>query len=167
MNRFATFVIGIAFFGTSTAAFAQSASGSKLCVSIMQGSGGNTSPITSRDTLHKALEKQKNLKGTTEILNASTPEELSAEAKQKSCAFLLMTNLAEDHTESAYGPGVLMSTTIPTFFVTVDYKLEKISDGSEVSSGSAKAQDTGSQQNAVNISMNKIASKVGGALKGK
>lgn len=159
--------MAVAFFGISTAAFAQDSAGGKLCVSIMQGSGGNTSPTVSRDALVKALEKQKNLKGTTAPLNASVAEELSAEAKQKGCAYLVITNLAEDHTESAYGPGVLMSTTIPTFFVTVDYKLVKASDGSNLSSGSVKAQDTGSQQNAVNISMNKMASKIGGALKGK
>lgn len=167
MNRFAICAIALVLFGISAAAFAQDASGGKLCVSIMQGSGGNTSPTVSRDALVKALEKQKNLKGTTQPLNAPAPEELSAESKQKGCGYLVMTNLAEDHTESAYGPGVLMSTTIPTFFVTVAYKVVKASDGSDVSSGSVKAQDTGSQQNAVNISMNKMAGKIGAALKGK
>jgi hypothetical protein len=167
MNRFAMCAILVTSLAIAVSAFSQDAGSGKLCVSGMQGAGGNTSATLSRDALIKFLEKQKNLKGTTEPLTASTPDEAAAEAKQKGCGYALTTALTEDHMESAYGPGVLMSTSIPTFFVTVGYKLVKVSDGSEVSSGSAKAQDTGSQQHAVDFTMNKIAGKVSGALKGK
>jgi len=163
MNRLAICVAVLMFLGGSYL-FAQS-SASKVCVSGMQGASGSTSATASRDALLKALEKQKNLKGTTQALDASIHDEALTEAKKKGCLYLLTSNLAEDHTESAYGSGVLMSTTIPTFFVTVTYQLQKVNDGSELSSGSTKAQDTGSQQHAVDYSMNKIASKVGGFLK--
>jgi hypothetical protein len=157
----------VVFLVLSISAFSQESPSGKLCVSGMQGASGNTSATVSRDALMKFLEKQKNLKGTTQPLTASTAEEAAPEAKQKGCGYVLTTALTEDHVESAYGPGVLMSTSIPTFFVTVDYKLVKVSDGSDVSSGSAKAQDTSSQQQAVAFTMNKIAGKVSGALKGK
>jgi hypothetical protein len=167
MNRFAMCTLTVAFLAIAVSAFCQDDASGKLCVSGMQGAGGSTSSTRSRDELIKSLEKQKNLKGTTQALDASTPDDAATEAKQKGCGYVLNTALTEDHMESAYGPGVLMSTSIPTFFVTVGYKLVKVSDGSEVSSGSAKAQDTGSQQHAVEFSMNKIAGKVGGAVKGK
>ena len=167
MNRFAMCALAVTFFAITISAVCQESPNGKLCVSGMQGAGGNLSPTVSRDELIKFLEKQKNLKGTTQPLNASTPEETAGEAKQMGCGYILTTALTEDHVESAYGPGVLMSTSIPTFFVTVGYKLVKASDGSELLSGSAKAQDTGSQQHAVEFTMNKIAGKVGGALKGK
>ena len=167
MNRFAMRAFTVAFLAIAVSVFGQDGASGKLCVAGMQGAGGSTSPTSSRDELIKFLEKQKNLKGTTQALDASTPEDAASEAKQKGCGYVLTTALTEDHVESAYGPGVLMSTSIPTFFVTVGYKLVKVSDGSELSSGSAKAQDTGSQQHAVEFTMNKIAGKVGGALKGK
>jgi hypothetical protein len=44
--------------------------------------------------------------------------------------------------------------------------LNKVSDGAEVSSGSFKAQDTGSIQNAIGFTLNKMAAKVDGAIKG-
>jgi hypothetical protein len=167
MNRVAMCTFTVAFLAIAVSAFCQDSASGKLCFGGMQGAGGSTSPTSSRDELIKFLEKQKNLKGTTQALNASAPEDAASEAKQKACGYVLTTALTEDHVESAYGPGVLMSTSIPTFFVTVGYKLVKVSDGSELSSGSAKAQDTGSQQHAVEFTMNKIAGKVGGALKGK
>ncbi len=167
MNRFPMYAAAIIFSAITISAFSQEAASGKLCVSVLQGAAGTTSPTVSRDELIKFLEKQKNLKGTTQAMNAFTAEDTASEAKQKGCGYVLTTALTEDHVESAYGPGVLMSTSIPTFFVTVGYKLVKASDGSELASGSAKAQDTGSQQHAVEFSMNKIAGKVGGALKGK
>jgi hypothetical protein len=44
--------------------------------------------------------------------------------------------------------------------------LNKVSDGAEVSTGSLKAQDAGSSQNAVGSTMTKIAAKVDGAING-
>jgi hypothetical protein len=49
---------------------------------------------------------------------------------------------------------------MPTFFVTTEYKLAKVSDGSDMSSGSFKASDRGSPQNAVGFTMKKVADKV-------
>ena len=163
MNRLAICVAVLMFLGGSYL-FAQS-SASKVCVSGMQGASGSTSATASRDTLIKSLGKQKGLRVAIESLTASTDEAGLEEAKQKGCAYLLTTSLLEDHTESAYSQGVLMARSTPTFFVTVGYKMTNVADGSEVLSGSAKAQDSSSSQHAVDYSMNKIASKVGGALK--
>jgi len=56
-----------------------------------------------------------------------------------------------------------MST--PTFYVTTTYKLTKVSDGSEVISGNAKASDRGSEQNAIGYTLHKIADRVTEAIK--
>jgi hypothetical protein len=120
-----------------------------------------------RDTLIKWLAKQK--KGPVQgvPLDAALPDEAMAEAKQKNCDYVVTTNLIEDHTESGYAPGAGTTTTsIPNFFVTVTYKLNRVADGTEIGGGSFKAQDTGSPQNAVGFTLNKVAGKVTAAIKG-
>lgn len=161
---FALFVLCFA----SIPLLADDAAGTHVCVGVLQSAGGSISGTVARDTLIKWLGKQK--KGAVQPvpLDAAVPDEALAEAKQKNCEYVVTTNLVEDHTESGYSPGAGTTTaSIPNFFVTVSYKLTKVSDGTDVSSGSGKAQDTGSPQNAVGFTLNKIAGKVSGALKGK
>jgi hypothetical protein len=147
--------------------FADDAAGTHVCVGVLQSAGGGVSGTVARDTLIKWLGKQKKAQMQTVPLESSAPDEALAEAKQKNCEYVVTTNLIEDHTESGYTPGMGGTTaSIPNFFVTVGYKLNKVSDGSEVGSGSFKAQDTGSAQNAVGFTLNKVAGKVAQATKG-
>ncbi len=146
---------------------ADDAAGPHVCVGILQSAGGNVSGTVARDTLIKWLGKQKKGQVQSVPLDASIPDEAMAEAKQKNCDYVVTTNLTEDHTESGYSPGAGTTTSsIPNFFVTVSYQLNKVGDGAEVSKGSFKAQDTGSSQNAIGFTMNKIAGKVTQSVKG-
>jgi hypothetical protein len=152
---------------TSIPLLADDAASPHVCVGVLQSAGGSISGTVARDTLIKWLGKQK--KGTVQTvpLDASVPDEALVEAKQKNCEYVVTTNLVEDHTESGYSPGAGTTTSsIPNFFVTVTYKLNKVADGADVASGSFKAQDTGSPQNAVGFTLNKIAGKVVQAVKG-
>ncbi len=135
-----------------------------LCVATLEGAGGEISGTTARDNLIKVLNKQKPDKNSpvtaeTVPLEASLPDEVLADAKQKSCDFVVTTKLVEAHSDASYSTGTA-GVNIQTFFVTVAYKLEKVNDGSEISSGSFKAQDRGSEQTAIGFTSNKIAGKV-------
>jgi len=146
---------------------AEDTAGPHVCVGELEGAGGQISGTVARDTLIKYLNKQKKPPLTSVPLESSLPNEALAEAKQKACEYVVTTNLVEVHTESGYSPGMGMSgVNVPHFFVTTSYKLNKVSDGAEVLSGSFKAQDTGSPQNAVGFTLNKIAARVDGAIKG-
>ena len=80
---------------------------------------------------------------------------------------LVTTNQTESYTENSQMPmmGTMSQTAMPTFYVTTRYQLAKVSDGSEVMSGSEKASDRGSEQNAIGFTMHKIADKVTEAIK--
>ena len=69
--------------------------------------------------------------------------------------------------ERGASPAVAGTTPVETqtFHVTLDYKLNKVSDGAEASSGSLKTSDPGSAQNGVIAAMRKIADKVADAIK--
>lgn len=140
-----------------------------LCVAALEGAGGNVSGSVARDALIKSLNKQKPDKNSpvtieADSLDTSSHDDSMAAAKQKSCDFLVTTNLLETHADSSYLGG-LSQVNIQTFFVTVAYKLSKVSDGSEMSSASFKAQDKSSEQNAIGFTMNKIAGKVTGEIR--
>lgn len=168
MSRFAFAFSLLVLCFASIPAFADDAAGVHVCVAVLQSAGGNISGTVSRDTLIKWLGKQKKSQVQTVPMESSIPDEALAEAKQKNCDYVVTTNLVEDHTESGYTPGMGGTTaSIPNFFVTVSYKLTKITDGADVASGSFKAQDTGSPQNAVGFTLSKVAGKVAGAVKGK
>jgi hypothetical protein len=77
---------------------------------------------------------------------------------------LVTTKQTEFHQENSLMTGSFGNTSTPTFFVTTAYKLIKVSDGSDVLSGNLKASDHGSEQDAVGITMHKIADKVTDAI---
>jgi hypothetical protein len=164
MCRFAICAVFVALCLASFPILAEDTAGTHVCVGVLASAGGRSGTVA-RDTLIKSLNKQKKPPLTPVPLESSLPDEALAEAKQKTCEYVVTTNLVEDHTESGYGPG-LSGVSIPHFFVTTSYKLNKVSDGAEVSTGSLKAQDTGSSQNAVGFTMTKIAAKVDGAING-
>ncbi len=140
------------------------ASPAQLCVANMHlGAGSDTA---GRDLLMKFLAKEKDKSVATAVpIDASDPEPAMTAAKGKNCDYLVTTDLTETHTDSDYwgnGPGAVKSSII---YVTVSYRLTKVSDGAEVTSGVSKASDRGSEQNAVGFAMHKIADKVTEAIK--
>ena len=148
-------------------AFAQPATPVHVCVASLEGAGGGVSPTASRDALIKFLSKQKNLQLDVAPLNAAGPTQALAEAKEKKCDYVVTTNLVELHSERGSSPPVAGTTPVETltFHVTVDYKLNKVSDGADISNASFKASDGGSAQNATVSTMRKIADKVADSIK--
>ena len=148
-------------------AFAQPATAVRVCVASLERAGGGVSPTASRDALIKFLGKQKNLQLDVAPLNAVGLNEALAEAKGKNCDYVVTTKLAELQSERGSSPPVGGTTPVEilTFHVTVDYKLNKVSDGAEASGGSFKASDQGSPQNAAAGTLRKVADKVADSIK--
>ncbi len=166
MYRFAICAIFVVLCLVCLPALAQDTPGTHVCVGTLAGAGVQVSGKGSRDTLIKFLAKQKKPPLTLAPLE-SIPDDNLVEAKQKACEYVVRMDLVELHTESGYLTAMSGAHgSVPNYFVTISYKLNKLSDGSEVSSGTFKAQDTGSPQNAVGFALNKIAAKVDGAIKG-
>ena len=133
----------------------------QLCVANMQIAGTAGASPVGRDLLIKYLSKEKPDKAITienVVIPPVAPEEALAAAKQKACDYVVTTNQSESHTDSTYWGG--STVNVPTFFVTTQYKLTRVSDGSDMSSGAFKASDRGSEQNALGFTMKKIADKV-------
>jgi hypothetical protein len=147
-----------------SSAFAQAAPGLRVCVAGLQEAGGGVAPTASRDALVKFLGKQKNVQLEALPLDAAVPNEALAEAKEKKCGYVVTTRLAELHSDSGYTSG-FSGVNMQTFYVTVDYKPNKVSDAAEESGGSFKASDRGSPQNATVATMKKIADKVADSIK--
>jgi hypothetical protein len=161
MQRFALFVASIALCIFAISGFPQSSS-VHLCVAGMQVNGGGADPV-GRELLVKFLTKEKPNKAISiesVPIPPSAPEEALAFAKQKGCDYVVTTNQTESHSVASYNTGRLNPVNAPTFYVTTAYQLTKVSDGSDVTSGSFKASDSSSEQNAIGFSMKKIADKV-------
>ncbi len=140
----------------------------QLCVANMQISGTGNSNPAGRDALMKFLAKEKDKSVAQDLpINASEPDQALQESKAKNCDYVVTTNQTESYTENSQMPaiGTFSQVGTPTFYVTTGYKLVKVSDGSEVTEGKAKASDRGSEQNAIGFTMHKIADKVTEAVK--
>ena len=161
MQRFVLFVASAGLCILSIPCHAQSAS-VRLCVAGMQVNTGSSSSPAGRDLLIKFLakEKPKGVLVENTPIPPSVPEDALAAAKQQGCDYVVTTNQTESTSESQWWAGPTAGVNMPTFFVTTAYKLTKVSDGSEMAGGSFKASDKGSEQNALAITMKKIADKV-------
>ena len=167
MQRFALFVasVGLCIFLIPGPAQGQAV---QLCVAGMQVSGVNESSGVGQEALIKFLKKEKPDKALpTESVTipSSTPEDALVAAKQKGCDYLVTTNETNAHAVDSWSTGRTAPVNTPTFYVTTAYKLNKVSDGSELSSGSFKASDSSSEQNALSATMKKIADKVTETIK--
>lgn len=139
----------------------------QLCVADMQVAGGGSSAVGGAQML-KALSKEKPDKALpieNVPISQAAPEEALASAKQKKCDYLVTTDQIETHSDSSWWGGGTSGVNMQTFYVTLTYKLTKVSDGSEVSSGTLKASDKSSQQNAAGFTMKRVADKVTEAIK--
>ena len=154
-------------FGAS--AFAQSPA--RICVAETETREPSISPSATRDALIKFLGKQKGLQA--EEVAIDTPDLATAmtQAIEKKCDYLVDAVVAEVHSESGYttttsgGISSQSGVNMPTFFVTTNYKLIRVSDNAEQASGSVKASDRGSAQTAVIATTKKIAEKVAASVK--
>ena len=166
MQRSALFLIlvGLCIFSISGLAQGQAV---QLCVADMQVAGGGSSGKGGEQLL-KALSKEKQDKSVPierVAIPQSAPEEALAAAKQKGCSYVVTTNQMETHSDSEWWGGGTSGVNMQTFYITIAYKLTKVSDGSEVSSGSFKASDKSSFENAAGFTMKRVADKVTETIK--
>jgi hypothetical protein len=137
----------------------------RVCVAATETRDPNISPNATRDALIKFLSKQKGLQAEEVALDTSDFTAAITQAKDKQCDYLIATMVTEVHSESGYTTGGITSNVnLQTFFVTVNYKLNKVSDGAEQATGSYKASDRGSAQSAVVATTKKIAEKVANSV---
>jgi hypothetical protein len=144
-------------------AFAQS-SPARVCVAAIETRDPSISPNAVRDALIKFLGKQKGLQAEKLPLDASDAAAAMTQAKDKKCDYVVDTTVTEVHSDSGYTGG-LAGVNLQTFFVTVNFKLNKVNDGAEQASGAFKASDRGSAQSAVIATTKKIAEKVADSVK--
>ena len=131
---------------------------------------GSASGITAeagRDQLVKALNKQKKSQVQAVPLTPSAGDQISEEARQKNCQFVVFTTETESHAESqTQGVRAGETTNIPEYHATIEYKLYRISDpAAPVATGSAKAHDIGSQGEVVKQALDAVAKKVSADIK--
>lgn len=145
---------------------------SRVCVAEIETNDTSISPSATRDALIKFLGNKKGLQREEVPLDTPKATEALAQARDKQCDYLIHTIVSEVHSESGYtatpagGVSVQNGVNLLTFFVTTNYTLFKVSDAAEQASGSVKASDRGSAQNAVIATTRKIAEKLAGPLKG-
>jgi hypothetical protein len=149
----------------AASAFAQSTP-ARVCVAAIEARDPSVSPNATRDALIKFLSKQKGLQTEEVALDTSDSAEAMTQARDKKCDYVVDTTVTEVHSDSGYTGGLAGGFNLQNFFVTVNYKLNKVSDGAEQASGSLKASDRGSAQNAVVATTKKIAEKVAESIKG-
>jgi hypothetical protein len=130
------------------------------------GSASGITAETARDQLVKTLNKQKKSPVQAVPLTASAGNQISEEARQKNCQFVVFTDETEAHAEAQTQgkPGV--NTNIPEYHATIEYKVYRISDpATPVATGSAKAHDIGSQGDVVKQALDNVAKKVTADIK--
>ncbi len=146
--------------------FAQDNQLVRVGVTVLGSAAGITGEA-GRDRLVKALNKQKKSQMQAVPLTSSAGVQISEEARQTNCQFVVFTTLTEAHAESHNeGAKAGMSTNIPEYHANVEYKLYRISDpATPVATGSAKAHDIGSQGEVVGQALDSVAKKVSADIK--
>ncbi|HME33017.1 MAG TPA: hypothetical protein VKG65_09725 [Terriglobales bacterium] len=145
--------------------FAQDNQVVRVGVTVL-GSAFGITGAAGRDRLVKALNKQKKSQVQAVPLEGSGGDQVSADARQKNCEFVVFTTLTEAHMESqTQGTRAGELTNIPEYHATVEYKLYRLSDATPVATGSAKAHDIGSQGEVVEQTLDRVATKVAADIK--
>jgi hypothetical protein len=123
------------------------------------GSASGITGVAARDHLVKTLNKQKKAQVQAVPIDA-TGDKMSAEAREKNCAFLLSTTLTEASGIGGASGKPGQTSNVPEFHANVDYKLYRVSDATVAASGSGKAHDVGSQGDVVLQALDHVATKV-------
>lgn len=155
----------------------------RVGVAVMQNNAGRSVPgNVERDRLVKAINqikpnKKTNVKVQAVPLNGMTGEEVSEEAEQQKCQYVVYTTLTELRTaqdpyqhqpgtietnpnsqwSSRSGEGQAMD---PEYRATVDYKLVKLGSNGVVSGAPFSTQQNGNEIDTVSQIMNRIALQV-------
>ena len=163
MRRHLIVLIAVLVILGFSSAYAQS-SPARLCVPELLSEDPTVSITATRDALIKFLGKQKNLPAETIAFDTAEPAQVVTQARDKKCDYVVSTVLTEVHSESGYTGG-LQGQNLQNFFVTVEYKLNRVADGAALASGSLKASDRSGPQTATISTMKKISDKVAETLR--
>ncbi len=161
------FVLGCSFLAAclvSGYTFAEENQVVRVGVTVL-GSATGITGAAGRDRLVKALNKQKKSPVQAVPLEASGGDQISAEAREKNCAFVVFTTQTEAHGQSHITGKPGFEANVPSFHATVEYKLYRLSDATPVASGSVKAEDIGSQGDVVQQALDNVAKKVSADIK--
>jgi hypothetical protein len=140
----------------------------QLCVANMQLEDTHSSNPVGQAALMKYLAKEKSKSAVQYVpIDPAESEPALQTAKAKNCDYVVTTDQTESHVQSDIygGANTVNPINMPVFYVAVTYKLTKVSDGSEVTSGNMKTSDRGSEKDAIIIAMHKIAPKLTDAIK--
>jgi len=143
----------------------------RVGVTELQSAPVGLSATAARDRLVKDLNKQKKSPVEAVPLDHSAGQQLSDEARQKNCEFVVYPTLTEIHTQgqdTAGGPSNMATAqenNVPNFHATIEYKVYRASDLTTVASGSAKAQGIGSQAEIANEALDNVAKKASADIK--
>jgi hypothetical protein len=138
--------------------FAQNAK-VRVAVTVLGRASGATG-AEGRDRLVKDLNKQKKSSVEAVAIEATGGEQISAEARQKNCEFVIFPTLTYSHSQSqAYGVKGNESN-IPVYQVTIEYKLYRLADATPVVTGSAQGSDIGGEKDVVFLALDNVAKKV-------
>jgi hypothetical protein len=143
--------------------FAEDAQVVRLGITVV-GSASGITGVAGRDRLVKAFNKQKKSSVQAVPIEA-TGEQVSAEARQKDCVFVLFTTVTEAHSEGGASGVKGQTVNIPEYHTTVEYKLYRVSDSTIAATGSAVAQDIGSVGEVVQQALDHVAPKVVAEIK--
>ncbi len=154
-------VVGCLFLTLSLATEHSAAQDNQVRVGVtVLGSAAGITGTAGRDRLVKALNKQKKSHVEAIPIDATTSDQISPEARQKNCVFLLFTTQTEAHNEGGASGKPGQTTNIPEYHATVEYKLYRVADSTVAASGSAVAQDIGSEGDVVLQALDNVAKKV-------
>ncbi|MDR3749083.1 MAG: hypothetical protein P4M04_13175 [Acidobacteriota bacterium] len=144
--------------------FAQGNHAVRIGVTLMENSVVGLSSAAARDKLVKAIGHQKDKKAQLALdgvaIDATAGDAIMAEARQKNCEYLVRTKLTEAHEQGNVSGRAGNASNVPEYSATIEYKLFRVSDGSTVGSGSAKATDVGSAAEIVTLALDHLAGKV-------
>jgi hypothetical protein len=136
----------------------------RVGVAVLGSASGGLTGAAGRDRLVKSLNKQKKAQVEATALDASG-DQISAEARQKNCEFVVVTTQTDMQTGSEVMAGRTMTSNVPKYTFAVGYKLYRVSDATVVASGSAKAEDMASPQDVEGQALDSIAKKVASDIK--
>jgi hypothetical protein len=168
MQQRVRLVVGLLFFGVCLVSGFTFAQDNQVRVGVtVLGSASGLTGEAGRDRLVKDLNKQKKSEVQAVPLTASAGDQISEEARQKNCQFVVFTTQTESHAESHNeGAKAGMSTNIPEYHANVEYKVYRVSDpATPVATGSGKAHDIGSQGDVVGQALDSVAKKVSADIK--
>ena len=147
---------------------AQEAKVVRVGVAALRSSANTVNGSEAGDYLAKILGRQKTggkqaISLEAVALSASSERMTLVEAQNQSCDFVLYSSLTDLTTTTDATP--LGDTLVPTYRATLEYRLNRVDDGSGFAAGSIKGEDPASFHDAIWHALSQVAAKVASEIK--